>query len=84
MGLSGNIGTTMDQLDLLTAPLDLRLDNTSTANMIYIGQTVIGSLTSAPVWQIKRVDQTSGIVILWAGTGIFDQIWDNRTSLSYS
>ncbi len=50
----------------------------------YVGEAAIGTLTSAASWRIKRIDSTTGIIILWAGTGVFDQIWDNRASLSYS
>lgn len=50
----------------------------------YIGEAAIGTATSAAAWRIKKVDSTSGIVIQWAGTGVFNQIWDNRTSLTYS
>jgi hypothetical protein len=75
----------------LTAPLtttsptlDLILDNTTTANVTYIGQAVIGSVTSAAVWQIKKMDETTGLVLTWANsTASFSQIWDNRASLPY-
>lgn len=50
----------------------------------YVGEASIGSATSAAAWRIKKVDNTSGIVLQWAGTGVFDQVWDNRASLSYS
>ncbi len=50
----------------------------------YLGEAVIGTATSAPSWRIKKIDNSSGIVITWADTGAFDQIWDNRASLTYS
>ncbi len=50
----------------------------------YVGEAAIGTATSAPLWRIKKVDTTSGIIIQWAGTGVFDQVWDNRASLTYS
>ena len=53
--------------------------------LTYIGNAAIGSATSAAVWQIKRLDETSGLIKLWAdGNANFDNIWDNRASLSYS
>lgn len=52
-------------------------------NYDYIGEASIGSATSASVWRIKRIDNTSGLVIKWAGTGTFDQVWDNYLSLTY-
>jgi hypothetical protein len=50
----------------------------------YVGEASIGTATSAAAWRIKKIDNTSGVVITWAGTGVFNQIWDNRASLSYS
>ena len=50
----------------------------------YVGEAAIGTATSAAAWRIKRIDSTTGIIIQWAGTGVFDQIWDNRASLNYS
>lgn len=50
----------------------------------YVGNAVPGSATSDAVWQIKRVNNTTGDID-WAGGALnFNQIWDNRTSLSYS
>ena len=50
----------------------------------YMGEAAVGTATSAAAWRIKKIDSTTGIVIQWAGTGIFDQVWDNYASLSYS
>ncbi len=63
---------------------DLILDDYTTANITYIGKATIGSATSAAVWQIEKLDETTGLIITWAGvTDLFNQIWDNRTSLTY-
>ena len=50
----------------------------------YVGEAAIGTATSSASWRIKKVDSTTGISITWAGTGIFDQVWDNHASLTYS
>lgn len=50
----------------------------------YIGEASIGSATSSAVWRVKRLDNTSGVAITWAGSGTFNQIWDNYASLTYS
>ena len=63
----------------------VRLDDTSTLNTTYIGLADVGSVTSAPVWQIKKLDVTTGVSVIWADGNVnFDNVWDNRTSLSYS
>ena len=55
------------------------------SNLQYIGFAEPGSLTSAAVWKIKRIDCTIGIIILHAdGNRNFDNIFDNRESLNYS
>lgn len=61
------------------------IDDTTTANTTYIGKAAIGSATSSAVWQIAKLDTTSGIIKTWAdGDANFDNIWDNIASLSYS
>lgn len=52
----------------------------------YIGKAAIASATSSAVWQIQKMDETGGdVVITWAdGDDSFNNIWDNRASLSYS
>ena len=54
------------------------------ANLLYICEAVPGSSPAAAVWRVKRVS-TSGTVtsISYAGAGYFDQIANNRASLSY-
>lgn len=52
----------------------------------YLGEAVPGTATSAAAWRIKKIDETSApdLTIKYAGTGAFDQVWNNRTSLSYA
>lgn len=65
-------------------PVAVRLDEAS-ATITYVGTAAPGTLTSAASWAIKRLDSTSGLVVLWAdGNSNFDNIWDDRASLSYS
>lgn len=55
------------------------------SHLTYVGKAAIGSSTAAPVWQIARLDDTSGLVKTWAdGNAAFDNIFDNRESLNYS
>jgi hypothetical protein len=54
-------------------------------NLEYIGEASPGTLSSAALWRIKRIDNSNGITIQWAdGNASFDNVWDNRESLSYS
>lgn len=62
-----------------------RIDDTTTANTTYIGNAPVGSATSSAVWQIKKLDTSSGLITTWAdGDASFNNVWDDRASLSYS
>lgn len=65
--------------------LATRIDDTTTADTTYIGKAPIGSATNAAVWQITKLATSSGLIKTWAdGDASFDNVWDNRASLSYS
>lgn len=55
---------------------------------IYKGWSNPGTPTSSAIWRIQRiafVGVDEDVVITWAdGDGNFDNIWDDRLSLSYS
>jgi len=51
----------------------------------YIGKALAGTATSASSWQIQKLTETANITIEYAdGNNDFDNIFDNRESLSYS
>jgi hypothetical protein len=53
----------------------------------YICRAAPGSVTSSAVWQVMRIDTstTGATIILFAdGNKNFDNVADNRASLSYS
>jgi hypothetical protein len=90
-GVSGLGSLIEKQDDIITAIGNIggstnyttRID--TVGDLTYIGNAVIGSATSGALWQIKRLDASSGLVKLWAdGNDNFDNVWDNRTLLSYS
>ena len=58
--------------------LDVRYDEVD-ANTAYLGQAAIDSNTAEPVWQIKRFDFTTGVVVQWADG---DDKFDNVLNLS--
>ena len=54
---------------------------------VYEGFAPAGTATSAASWQIKRNTWTNNqlTAVEWAdGNTNFDNVWDNRASLSYS
>lgn len=59
--------------------------NSGNSNLDYIGKADIGTATSANSWQIQRLDSTTNLDILWAdGDAKYNNIWDNRESISFS
>jgi hypothetical protein len=76
----GNINITVGNL----ADKLLQVDSVGTTT--YLGYADAGSLTSAPLWAIKKIDEVGADVsITWAdGNTNFDNIWDNRLSLTYA
>lgn len=64
---------------------DKLIDLDSDPNLIYVGKAELGSSIYDPVWQIKKVDITSNVVIGWADSDYdFTHIWDDRLTLTYS
>jgi hypothetical protein len=60
-----------------------RIDDTATP-ITYIGRATPGSDPTTAVWQIQRVDETTGTIITWAdGDANFNNVWSDRTSLTY-
>lgn len=61
------------------------LDQVS-SELLYVGEAVPESLESAAVWRIQRIifDNLGNVEeIRYADGGLFDQIWNNRTILTY-
>ena len=64
----------------------LQLDEAA-SSITYVGEALPGTDTSSGLWRIKRLDESGDpeVIITWAdGDASFDNIWDNRVSLSYS
>lgn len=62
-----------------------RIDEVS-SSVTYIGTAVVGTTAAAASWQIQRltVSGTETIIEYADGNATFDNVWSNRTSLSYS
>lgn len=56
------------------------------ATTTYLGFAAPGALTSASVWLIQRLTFTGPDILMEFadGNAEFDNVWDNRASLSYS
>jgi len=55
--------------------------------VIYKGEAIPGSLTSASVWRVRKLTLAGDgdVTEIWAdGNANFDNVWDDRASLTYS
>jgi hypothetical protein len=57
-------------------------------NLIYLGRAISGSSKASAVWQIRKFTYDVGNNLtdsaLADGNDKYDNVWDNRASLSYS
>lgn len=65
-----------------TTSYALRYDEGATYT--YIGEALPGTATSAASWRIKRLTNADNTIVWADGDSDFDNIYDNRVSLSYS
>jgi hypothetical protein len=89
-------GTITDQTDLVTYIADELEEEMFaeqvdfvTNDLIYRGEAAPGTATSAALWRIRRLDidnaSKGDVATTWAdGNANFDNVWDNRASLTYS
>ena len=60
----------------------IRVDDTGT--YVYVGYAKPGSTTSTASWKIFRVTTSNPVAIEYSdGDAFYDNIWDNRASLTY-
>lgn len=82
----GHVGNTQDgeaYQRTQKANETVRVDDAGT--YVYVGYAIVGSTTSSAVWKIKRIKTTNVVEVLYAGGNAFyDNVWDDRSSLSYS
>jgi hypothetical protein len=67
----------------------MEVDSTTSANIVYLGQTdpAYGSAQyGSAVWQITKIDSTTANVVKmsYANSGSFNQVWNSRGTLNYT
>jgi hypothetical protein len=76
-------GSTFD-VQTTAEPLATQVDDVG-GTVLYIGQALPESATSAAVWRIKKVTFTgSDVSVQWAGDGEFSLVWDDRLTYTYT
>jgi len=66
----------------IAGPTILKVDDTGTVT--YLGTAKPGTATSAASWRVKKVTNASGDIVWADGDDSYDNVWDDRASLSYS
>jgi len=84
-GAAGDISTGRRLKYTQNVPLKKIIDQAS-ATVTYIGEAHPSATTAQALWRIKKIDQTSNpITIFFADANDnFDNVWNDRASLSYS
>jgi len=82
-------GTSWEAVEMGTTPLVLLLDEVNPGKLTYVGEATPGTATSAASWRIYRLDESGGgdeeLIKLYANSSTsFDQVWDDRLSLTYN
>lgn len=83
-GAAGDVSTGRRLKYVQDVPLALKIDEAS-ATITYLGQAKPGTASSSPLWRVKKIDTSSGVAITFADANdLFDNVWDNHASLTYS
>jgi hypothetical protein len=99
-GGGGGGGSSWVAVDTNDIPIPIQLDGSGAVSttspalrtelddsndpILYIGKAPIGSNISNPVWQIAKLDTSSGLSKTWADNAGFTQVWSDRSSLTYN
>lgn len=60
------------------------IDDFTSADYLYVCLAPIGTATSASAWKISRMENSTGLITWADGNNSFDNVADNRASLTYS
>jgi hypothetical protein len=64
--------------------LTIRVDQAASP-ILYVGKAPTGSAEASAVWQIIKVDLSTVILVKYAdGDAEFDNVWNDRSTLTYA
>jgi hypothetical protein len=82
-----NLNSRVEDLEMGVS-LALKYDqDADPPTVAYLGQASPGTATSSALWRIQKLTFSvdGDVAVTWAdGNADFDNVWDNRASLSYS
>lgn len=81
------LASDLGSLPTSSAAYTVRLDDAG-SGVTYVGEALPGTAASAASWRVKRITEsgtpTDTVVEYADGDADFDNIWNDRASLSYS
>ena len=79
----GDLNADVDEVTAYGGNLDTLIDVAS-STVTYVGEAVAKSAAASAVWRIQKIDTSANPkTIKFASTGLFDQVWNDRASLTY-
>lgn len=73
----------MNTVNIWDGALKNLIDATGVGGITYVGEAVPGTATSTAGWRISKIEVVGTLTtITWAGGGRFDQVWNDRASLT--
>ncbi len=60
------------------------IDSSSSASYVYVGKARPASSTASTVWQVKRIEASTGSVTWCDGDSKFDNTWSGRLTHTYN
>lgn len=80
-----NIREKVETQDITLTASNYAQKVTVSGSITYVAIAIPGSSQSSSVWQAKKIDETTGVVVTWAdGNDSFDNVATDLTALSYS
>jgi hypothetical protein len=77
------ISANNDSIETRSMAMATRLDEVSTT-VNYIGSAPVGTSTASAGWLIKRLTVSGTQTIIQFASASYNQVWDNRASLTYN
>jgi hypothetical protein len=80
VSINGPVAVTGD----FSGTTTITLMDEASATITYVGKAAAGSISSSAVWQIQRIDSSSGLAVLYADSiTTFTKVWDSRAGYTY-
>ncbi len=84
IAVGGNPSSKSNPLSVADQPLAFIADTTTSATYTYLCEALPGTLASAAAWRVSRIEKATGVCTWADGNSDFDNVANNRASLTYS